>query len=239
MLHRAKRCLGLICPTWASSVQARSLCCAKPLAGLHHRISPSADRVPWSPPTSHTGTFPGKFQLLVIDSSGEWGRRSGGIHLLRSSNTHTHTHTTPLSAGAQSLPPLCPTSCPAAPTPADTGPDARIQRTSLPRPHRTLHGRTTELVCVVTRNTGHPRGGPDTARKDTQDRPGSTPEPPPNTRAVQLPVDTQPCVSGHSHPQHPTDTVSDTMTPWDHTQLQNAARDPPQPAAPGHAAHRL
>ena len=96
MLHRAKRCLGLICPTWASSVQARSLCCAKPLAGLHHRISPSADRVPWSPPTSHTGTFPGKFQLLVIDSSGEWGRRSGGIHLLRSSNTHTHTHTRPL-----------------------------------------------------------------------------------------------------------------------------------------------
>ena len=167
------------------------------------------------------------------------GAGGAGAYTCSGPATHTHTHTTPLSAGAQSLPPLCPTSCPAAPTPADTGPDARIQRTSLPRPHRTLHGRTTELVCVVTRNTGHPRGGPDTARKDTQDRPGSTPEPPPNTRAVQLPVDTQPCVSGHSHPQHPTDTVSDTMTPWDHTQLQNAARDPPQPAAPGHAAHRL
>ena len=200
--------LGLICPTWASSVQARSLCCAKPLAGLHHRISPSADRVPWSPPTSHTGAVPGKFQLLVIDSSREWGRRSGGIHPLRSSNTythtdthtHTHTHTAPLSAGGQSLPPLCPTSCPAAPIPADTGPDARIQRTSLPRPHRTLHRCTTELVCVATRNTGHPRGGPDTAHRDTQDHPGSTPKPPPNTRAVQLPVDTQPCVSGHSRP---------------------------------------
>ena len=105
MLHRAKGCLGLICPTWASSVQARSLCCAKPLAGLHHRISPSADRVPWSPPTSHTGTFPGKFQLLVIDSSGEWGRRSGGIHLLRSSNTHTHTHTPDPSVSGGPEPP--------------------------------------------------------------------------------------------------------------------------------------
>ena len=135
-----------------------------------------------------------------VGGAGAYTRSGSATH----THTHTHTHTAPVSAGGQSLPPLCPTSCPAAPIPADTGPDARIQKTSLPRPHRTLHRCTTELVCVATRNTGHPRGGPDTAHKDTQDRPGSTPKPPPNTRAVQLPVDTQPCVSGHSRPQHPT-----------------------------------
>lgn len=224
-------------PAWASSVQAQSLCCAMPLAGLHHRTSPSAPRAPWSPPTPHTGAFPGKFQLLVIDSSGELGRRSGAYTPSGpATHTHTDTHTWPLCQQG----PLRPTSCPAAPIPADTGPDAWIQRTGLPRPHRTLHGCTTELVYAATQ---------DTARKDTQGRPGSTPEPSPNTRAGQLPVDTQPCVSGHSRPQHPTvrqsqtprhpgTTHSSRATPWDHTELQSVARGPPQPAAPGHAAHR-
>ena len=84
-------------PAWASSVQAQSLCCAKPLAGLHHGTSPSAHRAPWSPPTPHTGAFPGKFQLLVIYSSGDWGRRSGAYTPSGpATHTHTDTHMWPL-----------------------------------------------------------------------------------------------------------------------------------------------
>lgn len=165
------------------------------------------------------------------------GSGAGGAGAYTPSGPATHTHTAPLSAGPQSLSPLRPTSCPAAPAPADTGPDAQIQGTGSSSASQD-YARTHNRACVtVTQNTGHPRGVPDTTRKDTQYHPGSTPEPPPDTHAEQLPVDTQPCVYGHSCPQHPTVRHSlDITAPWDHTQLQDMARDPPQPAAPGHAA---
>ena len=219
-------------PAWASSVQAQSLCCAKPLAGLHHGTSPSAHRAPWSPPTPHTGAFPGKFQLLVIYSSGDWGRRSGAYTPSGpATHTHTQTHTCGPSVSGGPEP-----STPASHLlPCSTYPcrhwarcaDTEDRPSSASQNSARMHNR----ACVRS-DTGH----------STQGHPGSSWQ---HARAFsQHTCRTVPC--GHTAlrlwafpPTAPnSQTVSDTTTPWDHTQLQSAARGPPQPAAPGHAAHR-
>ena len=64
----------------------------------------------------------------------------------------------------------------------------------------------------MTENTGHPRHVPDTTHKDTQCHPGGTPVgllPTHRYTDTQLHEDTQPF--------HPQDTISDVVTPWDHT----------------------
>lgn len=131
------------------------------------------------------------------------GSGAGGAGAYTHSGPTTHTRLL-CQRGPRSLSPLRPTSSPAAPTPADTGPDAQIRGTGSSSASQN-YARTHNRACVtVTQNTGHPRGVLDTTCKDTQYHPGSTPEPPPNIHAVQLPADTQPRIYGHSCPQHPT-----------------------------------
>lgn len=56
--------------------------------------------------STHRRAFPGKFQLLVIDSSGELGRRSGAYTPQVQQHTHTDTHTWPLcQQGLPCVPP--------------------------------------------------------------------------------------------------------------------------------------
>ena len=176
-----------------------------------------------------------------VGGAGAYTRSGPATHTHTQTHTHTHTHTRPLcQRGARASHPCVP--------------PLALQHLSLPTLGQ-MHGYRgpaflglTELCTDAQQSLCAWQHGTQDTHVVARTQHTGTPRIILVAHPSLLPTHVQysslwthsPASLGiPAHSTQQSDTISDTMTPWDHTQLQNAARDPPQPAAPGHAAHRL